>query len=123
MAETTGRVLQLLGLLQSRRVMLWEKRLRLAWLPQPIRSYATQVVAVALAACLIILLVGLGIYPSEATIDLPETLSPIARVLSIPFSLMLMFVLGLGLLAGALYYASYQPGWLSPFLTRFIIGL
>jgi hypothetical protein len=103
--------------------MIPNGRLSLARLLQPLRWYTIRLVGVGLVACLIILLAGMGLYPFESTVDLPESFSPISTGLSIPFSLILVMLVGLGLVSGALFYASYQPGWTYSFFTRFIIGM
>lgn len=107
---------------QKSKLISLDRRLRLGYLSPPLRRYTAQVVGVALTACLIIFLYALELYPFESTIELPESLSPIHSSLAVPFSLLLLLLVGLGLVAGALFYASYQPGWRLPFLTRLTIG-
>ncbi|HET9590652.1 MAG TPA: hypothetical protein VFO91_17825, partial [Anaerolineales bacterium] len=98
------------------------RRLRLDHLSPPLRNYTRQVLGVALFACLIIFLSGLGLYPIETPIEIPERLSPIRTGVAVPFSLLFMLLVALGFVAGALIFASYQPGWRLPFLTRLTIG-
>jgi hypothetical protein len=110
-------------LIQSERKSIsFNRRLRIARLPKHIRSYAAQVVGVALIACLIIVLYGLGLYPAESTIIIPENFSPTRASLELPFSLILLVLAGLGIVFGALYYASYQPGWKQRIPTRLTLG-
>jgi hypothetical protein len=99
-----------------------DRRLRIDRLPKHIRSYAAQVVVVALIMCLIIVLYGLGLYPAESTIVIPENFSPTGATLALPFSLILLVLVGLGIVFGALFYASYQPGWKLRLPTRLTIG-
>ena len=105
-----------------RKVFTLVNRLQLDVLPQPLRVYATALVVVALAACLLILLVGLGLYPRASSMLIPDNLGDSGELLAVPFSLILFVLLGFGVVIGSLIYASYQPGWTRPFLTRLTLG-
>jgi hypothetical protein len=100
-----------------------DRRLRFDHLSPSVRRYSVQVLGVGLFACLIIILSGLHVYPFETTIELPENLSPLHSSLFVPFSLLVILPAGLGLIAGAIFFASYQPGWRLPLLTRLTVGI
>ena len=105
------------------KLKLRDNRLNINHIPMPLRGFTVQVVAVALIACLIIVLSGLDLYPFETTIEVPESLSPIHASLTVPISLMFLTLIGLGVVASAQYYASFLPDWKLPRATRLTLGI
>lgn len=99
------------------------RRLQPDQLPQPLRGYSWRVIAVGLIACLIIGLTGLGLYPAGLVIELPEDFNLMEGTLSVPFSLIIIVLIGLGVAFGALVYGSFESGWRWPRLTRLATGL
>lgn len=108
------------GSLQTAKV---DKHINIRRLPSPFRGFLIQILAVALVACLIIVLFGLGLYPFEKTFLLPENESPIHAPLSFPISLLFFLFIGMGLVLGPLFFVSYHPDWKAALLTRIIIIL
>jgi hypothetical protein len=106
-----------------RRDLIFANRFQMGELTQSPRRYSTILLLVVLIACLIILLTGLGIYPGQTSLLIPDNLSSDNGLLPIPFGLVLFMIGGLGLVTGAMIYGSFQPGWVRPTLTRFTLGL
>jgi hypothetical protein len=109
--------------LKRRRELIFANRFHLDGLSQSPLTYTTILLVVIFVACLIILLTGLGIYPGQTSLLIPDNLYPDNALLPIPFGLVLFMICGFGLVTGALIYGSYQPGWVRPTLTRFTVGL
>lgn len=84
------------------------RRFRIEHLREPYRAYALLVLIAAAGASAIILALAVGAYPIENVLELPDFLSPIQTSLGIPFSLILIVLLGLGLAAGALMFTLFD---------------
>lgn len=86
-------------------------RLELSWLPEPLRSYAVVMTVVMLVACALVLLHAFGVYPFDQTVVVPASSSPTGSALTVPPSLAVLTLAGLGLASGVLMLTSRRPGW------------
>ncbi len=108
--------------LKKRRGLIFANRFQMGDLSQSSRRYTTILLVVILVACLIILLAGLGKYPGQTSLLIPDNLHPDSGLLQIPFSLVLFIIIGFGLVTGAMIFGSFQTGWIRPSVTRFTLG-
>jgi hypothetical protein len=108
---------------KSKQRTLLPRRLHLEYFEPLARDHAIQILFVISAAILITLLFTLGLYPREASIPIPERFNPIYGAPSIPFSLILIVVIGLGFGAGALMFSLFESNRRAARVARMAVAL